>query len=170
MNPPYPSTRKRNLISHFIGVPIDRKTSAVCIVLWQSKLFKNLITLAITSDRLPHGDYPDQIGNIQSAIDTGANVIRSGYWHLGPKTSIKIPIETSMRLVASKLYCDDSVVRDRLPADESIIPTLGAAGMDYVKDYISFLDTGSPDELPFQQFREVMGLHLKTYPIGIDAG
>jgi hypothetical protein len=165
---PYPKTRKRNLTKHLIGIPIDNGLNAVCVVLWQSSRFRNLITLGISATQLPSGQYPTQLDSVISIIDTGAGVVRSGYWHLGSPVDVTIPSGFSTRICAGNIWCDDKLIRDPTSDDIGNIPTLGCAGMGLVRNYINFLYSGLPDENFHRNQRTIMDRHLLNYPIVFD--
>jgi hypothetical protein len=162
---PYPKTRKHNLTKHLIGVPLDNGLNAVCVVLWQSSYFRNLITLGISATQLPSGQYPNQIDSVISLIDTGANVVRSGYWHLGSPIDVIIPSEFSTRICAGNIWCDDKPLRDLTSEDIGNVPPFGCAGMGLVQDYIRFLYSGLPDAKFHRNQRTIMDRHLINYPI-----
>jgi hypothetical protein len=162
---PYPKTRKRNLTKHLVAVPIDNGFNAVCVVLWQSSYFRNLITIGISATQLPSGRYPTQFDSVISLIDTSTNVIRSGYWHLGSSVDVTIPSEFSMRICAGNIWCNDRIIRNLTSEDIGKIPTLGCAGMGLVRSYIHFLYSGSPDAKFHRYQRIIMDRHLVNYPI-----
>lgn len=163
--PPYPKTRKRNLVPHLIGVPVREGINAVCVVLWQSRQIRNLITIGITPDRLPPGEYPSEIGSIDSMIDTSAEMIRAGDWHLGPAISLAIPPEVSMRIVIRDVRCDDETLRPCTRSDYSEIPMERLAGMGLVEHYIRVLDNDEESSKFALYIREIMEKHLSNYPI-----
>jgi hypothetical protein len=165
---PYPKTRKRNLTKHLIGVPLDNGLNAVCVVLWQSSYFRNLITIGISATQLPSGQYPSQLDSVISLIDTGANVVRAGYWQLGSSVDVTIPSGFSTRICAGNIWCDDKPIRDPTSDDIGNIPTLGCAGMGLVRNYIHFLYSGCPDAKFHRNQRAIMDRHLINYPIVFD--
>ena len=165
MQPRYTKTRKRDFTSHLIGVPLNDEVSAVCVVLWQSAYFKNVIALGITETRLPHEEYPETVAEIVSIIDTGANVIRAGFWHVGPKIATDIPVEISTRIVAERIWINDQAVRACSDPDRKTTPELSAAGVTMVVDYIQFLDHGAPDGKFFHRNKAIMSGHMKKHPV-----
>lgn len=166
-SPQYPATRKRNLVSHLVGVPIGEDLNAICVVLWQSRRTRNLITLGISSLRFPPGEYPAKIHSIESLIDTGANIIRSGYWHLGPEIFLDIPLEISLRTDVGKTWCNDEPLRPCSGDDYSLIPPLQLAGMGVVEEYIRYLDRGANGSKYCLKNQAAMKTHLINYPISM---
>ena len=167
---PYPKTQKRNLTRHLIGVPLDNDLNAVCVVLWQSSYFRNLITLGISATQIPSGQYPNQLDSVISLIDTGANVVRAGYWQIGSSVDVTIPSGFSTRIVAGNVWCDDRPIRDPTSDDIRNVPPFGCAGMGLVQNYIHFLYSGLPDAKFYRNQRTIMDRHLINYPIVFDNG
>lgn len=163
--PPYPKTRKRNLVGHLVGVPFDEDKSAVCVVLWQSSQFKNVIVLGISDVHAPHQQYPNRLERLVSLIDTGANVIRSGFWHLGPSIEVSIPPEISTRIVADGIWCDDVRIREATRDDRGVVPVLKVAGMGVVHSYLKFLADGEPNSEFFRKDQMAMKSLLERCPI-----
>lgn len=164
-DPQFEPTRKRKLVGHLIGIPLADQSIRVCVVLWQSLYWKNVISLGISRLEVNDGQFPPTIDTLISAMDTSAAVIRAGYWQLGPKIEMTVPDGFSTRRSADSIWCDDEEIRESTREDRHLIPDVTCAGMGMVEQYIPFLDQGDDEAKLFIRHQKIMEAHLQRYPV-----
>ena len=158
-------TRKINLIHHSIGVPIDDKMMVQCLVLWESRHWKNVILLGITDRNVSIEDDLSAPANVISMIFTGAQIIRCGKWKLGSLHKIHVPDELLFYKTFDNMYFKDNIVEDSTEGMDLL--TMSCAGMGYVVSFIKHTIDGGSKSRPIADLHsQAQGLLLK-YPITI---
>jgi hypothetical protein len=146
--------RQKTIPGNIIHIGGDTVSPALCVTLFSSTVYKDLILLAI----MPAEDVSDvhiSPSSIQSMVYTSAVPIAKKRWPVVGQVECPSNLGAySMRISAGNVWCGDEQLREANQRDRDILPVMDCAGMTLVEAYIAFLRSQRPEKKYFTRNRE----------------
>lgn len=127
-------TKQRVQPGHVILIPIASARYAVGQVLFVSKVFRNVILLALYDQCVTAAVMPDALGKVAHNLYTSRVPIQIGRWiAVGLNAShCNNPLVTQ-RIVGGEVWIEDTCLRPATKEDLQILPTMGVMGATLVE-------------------------------------